>query len=145
MNEEVYILTMETRFGHVNIAVPFICQKCGECCRRLSVAGFGKPCIHLNSETNLCTIYDRRPAECRGFPLGCDAGFGKALYIGCPAIKRFLKLEGSLLIGYPHMATLQTKWKKPSFEAYQHFLKKLLKANPTEEELQQFEKLNRIR
>lgn len=49
----------------------FDCDHCGECCRHL----FGSElysdldrgdgtCIYLDEETNLCTIYDKRPDKC---------------------------------------------------------------------------------
>lgn len=44
--------------------VPFICQRCGNCCR----VAFDAPCQHLR-EPNVCLIYDRRPGECRTFPV----------------------------------------------------------------------------
>ena len=48
--------------------VPFICQRCGNCCRKL----FDAPCRYLK-RTNICEIYDRRPNGCRNFPI---EGFG---------------------------------------------------------------------
>jgi len=44
--------------------VPFICQRCGNCCR----VAFDAPCQNLK-EPNVCLIYDRRPGECRTFPV----------------------------------------------------------------------------
>ncbi|GFP76252.1 YkgJ family cysteine cluster protein [Clostridium fungisolvens] len=49
----------------------FPCDKCGLCCRNLDKSpvyedlhdGSGI-CNHLDTETNLCTIYDRRPGKC---------------------------------------------------------------------------------
>lgn len=40
-------------------------------------------CYFLDSHTRLCTVYDRRPDTCRGFPsvLGPRVGF-------CPAIRK---------------------------------------------------------
>lgn len=51
----------------------FVCDKCGLCCKNLKQFGdFYKElddgtgvCIHFNSKTNLCGIYDQRPLKCR--------------------------------------------------------------------------------
>ena len=54
--------------------IPFICQRCGNCCRVV----FDAPCRYFR-EPNVCVIYDKRPSECRTFPI---TGFG-AKSIGC--------------------------------------------------------------
>ena len=47
----------------------FLCSQCGACCR--NVQGSGLPhdengvCLHLNKETNKCSIYENRPEACR--------------------------------------------------------------------------------
>lgn len=43
----------------------------------------GRDCVYLDEKTRLCTVYDRRPNVCRGFPetLGPRPGF-------CPAKPR---------------------------------------------------------
>ena len=48
----------------IQYLVPFICQRCGNCCR----VAFDAPCQHLR-EPNVCLIYDRRPSECLTFPV----------------------------------------------------------------------------
>lgn len=46
------------------------CLRCGTCCTAPDISTLGKPagvpCSHLG-ETGLCTIYDKRPAVCRGY------------------------------------------------------------------------------
>jgi Fe-S-cluster containining protein len=46
------------------------CLKCGTCCTAPDIATLGKPlgvrCRHLD-ENGLCTIYEERPAVCRGY------------------------------------------------------------------------------
>ncbi len=43
-----------------------ICDKCGKCCYEKVDTGCGEiiytdePCIHLDTETNLCKVYDNR-------------------------------------------------------------------------------------
>ncbi|MEW6351981.1 MAG: YkgJ family cysteine cluster protein [Thermodesulfobacteriota bacterium] len=43
-----------------------ICTKCGRCCYEKVDLGGGEivytdePCVHLDTETNLCKVYDRR-------------------------------------------------------------------------------------
>ena len=49
--------------------IPFICQRCGNCCR----AVFDAPCRYFK-EPNICTIYDKRPSGCRSFPVHTDFG-----------------------------------------------------------------------
>lgn len=49
----------------------FPCDQCGKCCRNLNKSplyadlhdGAGI-CRYLNQETNLCTIYEKRPEKC---------------------------------------------------------------------------------
>ena len=36
----------------------FDCSACGACCRLLN-------CAHFDEQSNLCTIYERRPDVCR--------------------------------------------------------------------------------
>ena len=38
-----------------------------------------------------CKIYEKRPRQCRAFPLQCDVGISKAEHIGCEGIKKFKK------------------------------------------------------
>jgi len=49
----------------------FPCSKCGMCCRNLSMSSLYNDlhdgsgiCRHLNTYTNLCTIYNDRPEKC---------------------------------------------------------------------------------
>uniref|UniRef100_A0A831TZ90 YkgJ family cysteine cluster protein n=1 Tax=Geobacter metallireducens TaxID=28232 RepID=A0A831TZ90_GEOME len=46
------------------------CLRCGTCCTAPDISTLGKPagvpCRRLG-ETGLCTIYDQRPAVCRGY------------------------------------------------------------------------------
>jgi uncharacterized protein len=46
------------------------CRKCGTCCTAPDIDALDKPvgvkCIHLDDQA-LCTIYDERPAVCRGY------------------------------------------------------------------------------
>ena len=49
----------------------FQCTKCGLCCRNLKNSDLYKDldngngiCIHLDTETNLCKIYNNRPEKC---------------------------------------------------------------------------------
>lgn len=50
----------------------FNCDKCGLCCKTVSSNDFYKDldrgdgiCIHFDCDTNLCTIYEKRPIICR--------------------------------------------------------------------------------
>ena len=51
------------------------CESCGaQCCRNWNPAYFDKNivdengiCIYLNTQTNLCTIYEKRPIFCRTY------------------------------------------------------------------------------
>lgn len=46
------------------------CLRCGTCCTAPDISTLGKPagvpCCHLDA-SGLCTIYDERPAVCRGY------------------------------------------------------------------------------
>lgn len=46
------------------------CLKCGTCCTAPDISTLGKPpgvrCGHLD-EAGFCTIYEERPAVCRGY------------------------------------------------------------------------------
>jgi uncharacterized protein len=46
------------------------CLKCGTCCTAPDITSLGKPlgtrCAHLDDE-DLCSIYEERPAVCRGY------------------------------------------------------------------------------
>lgn len=50
----------------------FQCDQCGCCCRRIGEVDFAKhmalsngTCKFLDTKTNLCTIYEKRPIFCR--------------------------------------------------------------------------------
>ena len=52
--------------------LPFPCYGCGMCCRMVDVAEETRPldrgdgiCKHLDTDTNRCTIYEKRPDICR--------------------------------------------------------------------------------
>lgn len=54
----------------INFAFP--CSSCGACCRRVGAITAGKAldrgdgiCMHLDTDTNLCTIYETRSDICR--------------------------------------------------------------------------------
>jgi hypothetical protein len=142
---EYDVYHIRTKFGEVNVSIPFICAKCGTCCRRLSPIGFGRPCICLDGATNLCRIYGHRfRPECIDFPFGCDSGWSQAKYVGCPAIERTDRFEGILLSGYNcYVSTLESSWTKMDEAAYRAFLSKFMRGNPTREEMREFERLNR--
>jgi len=46
------------------------CLKCGTCCTAPDIDALDKPvgvrCLHLD-DLGLCTVYDARPAVCRGY------------------------------------------------------------------------------
>ncbi|KHM51450.1 hypothetical protein NZ47_10510 [Anaerovibrio lipolyticus] len=49
----------------------FPCSRCGNCCKSIGKTIWGKAmaledgsCKWLNTETNLCTIYNNRPTMC---------------------------------------------------------------------------------
>lgn len=52
----------------------FECVGCGICCETLSSVRDEKtgryiiPCVHLDTETKRCNIYEDRPDICRNFP-----------------------------------------------------------------------------
>jgi uncharacterized protein len=44
-----------------------LCKHCGLCCYEKDFHGntdYGRPCIHLNTITKQCTVYERRFAAC---------------------------------------------------------------------------------
>jgi Fe-S-cluster containining protein len=50
------------------------CENCGQCCKNwnpaqhdISLVDENGVCKFLNQETNLCTIYDKRPIFCRTY------------------------------------------------------------------------------
>jgi hypothetical protein len=59
--------------------VPFICQRCGNCCRE----GFEAPCRYFK-EPNTCLEYDERYPMCEAFPVYTDFGAGDT---DCPGDK----------------------------------------------------------
>jgi uncharacterized protein len=72
------------------------CIKCGTCCTAPDITTLGKPlgvrCTHLGDE-GLCTIYEERPAVCRGY-----RSDGICLEIAAPTlaerVERYLALFG---------------------------------------------------
>lgn len=49
----------------------FLCDRCGSCCRMIGKSTFGigmalpdGSCKYLDKNTNLCSIYDKRPIYC---------------------------------------------------------------------------------
>ncbi len=49
--------------------IPFICQRCGSCCRMLVIDFFEEGSCGYFKEPNICTIYDKRPRNCRTYPI----------------------------------------------------------------------------
>ncbi len=53
-----------------NSLLPSLCQQCGTCCVAPDISSLKKPagasCPHLDVE-HRCTIYQDRPAVCRGY------------------------------------------------------------------------------
>lgn len=54
-----------------NFEFTYKCENCAECCKNWNVARFDPSmadkngvCIYLDTETNLCKIYDSRPDFC---------------------------------------------------------------------------------
>lgn len=69
-----------------------LCRRCGRCCyTKVVLAGqvyyTNIPCPHLDEETNLCTVYERRfevNAECITTETGIELGVFPA---DCPYVK----------------------------------------------------------
>lgn len=47
-----------------------LCKRCGQCCYEKEIKGlsvvtnFRRPCLHLDTATNLCTVYEARFETC---------------------------------------------------------------------------------
>jgi len=47
-----------------------LCRRCGKCCYEKEIRGFSvvtnwrRPCLHLDTATNLCTVYETRFQAC---------------------------------------------------------------------------------
>lgn len=99
INEIIFysVMTSDAEDPKFIIQHPELCDQCGWCCRNIgkielqksdisrigsfrnvSYRSDGKynldtPCPYINKD-NKCTIYDKRPASCRNFPLGKKNG-----------------------------------------------------------------------
>ena len=61
------------------VKVPFVCQRCGNCCRHF----LGNLVCLAFQEPNICTIYDERPDSCRDYPVYDGFGISKI----CPGFQ----------------------------------------------------------
>jgi hypothetical protein len=74
-----------------------LCGRCGRCCYEKEIRGFSvvanyrRPCLHLDTATRLCTVYENRLAvcpQCRRMTLR-HALFVRWLPDGCGYVQRF--------------------------------------------------------
>ncbi len=74
-----------------------LCRRCGQCCYEKDVRGltvvtnWARPCIHLDTATRLCTVYDRRfqaCPQCRGMTVW-HALFVRWLPPTCGYVRRY--------------------------------------------------------
>ena len=74
-----------------------LCRRCGRCCYEKEIRGFSvvtnsrRPCLHLDTATRLCTVYENRLAvcpQCRQMTLR-HALFVRWLPDGCGYVQRF--------------------------------------------------------
>lgn len=101
--------------------IPFICQRCGNCCR----AVFDAPCRYFR-EPNVCLIYHRRPSECRTFPTYSGFGVRK---IGCKGYELSQKAIARLGQGIPYWTGYGTNLVFKASTRLQKAVAKLEKGN----------------
>ncbi len=165
----------ELRLGNGKaVRIPFVCQRCGKCCRILSkivldpvekkiyMENLEEIAEHVNLEElverlcrevdvkhpvklpcpffkdNSCTIHPIRPRSCRIFPLGEGLDQG----IGCPGLKRLMAFVEAFKPKEVEFRFVEEGLKK--MEVSKNIFKKYLSLNPSEEELEEFFKLNAI-
>jgi Fe-S-cluster containining protein len=79
-----------------SINIPFICQKCGNCC-----FPFKELCIHFDLETRLCKNYENRPTNilmnCVDFPIHTDMWYSTPIAVKCKGFLRVMEIIKSLL------------------------------------------------
>ncbi len=156
----------DCRVRGFKVRIPFVCRMCGECCRKLSKVvydprtdrlymegvelegfevpkeykGFAHPvkipCPFLKG--NVCEIHDIRPRSCREYPL-----LTGDLGVDCPALKsfkKFLKAFNPERIEYvvDDVSVEPVEIPAELFEVF-------MSLNPSDEEVEAFLRLNRIR
>jgi Fe-S-cluster containining protein len=171
--EEVILyerLKIHTKQGSVTINIPFVCQKCGKCCREIGfpigwqsfreIARFLKipmeellvyiklnelkPCPFLKND--LCSIYPVRPGGCKLFPLLVEF---KDQGIGCPGLKRIREVEDLLREEHANFIS-RSKWigikevDRIRVKIPPKFVQKFLGTNPLKAERDLFFKLNEV-
>ncbi len=74
-----------------------LCHRCGQCCYEKEIRGltvitnYARPCVHLDTATRLCRVYETRfqaCAQCRGMTLW-HAMFVRWLPASCGYVRRF--------------------------------------------------------
>lgn len=163
-----YYQTLYTKYGKQVVFIPFVCKRCGKCCREVSFlcafdvkkaakllgisldelkARFvehvekhrlNKPCFFFIDEKNECSIYPVRPSVCMSYPTLTDSG-NKG--IGCPGYSEIIKLYRRLAQGYGLMIT---PFGKISIcpEVWEKILKKLDKIYVSDEIKRKFITIN---
>lgn len=152
----------ELSVGGKKVRIPFVCRMCGECCRKLGKVVYdprtGKiyaedleiewleeieeykdflhpvkiPCPFLND--NKCKIHDVRPKSCRDFPL-----LTGDLGVECPALESFKKI---LKAFKPEKVEYKVEEDVEPIRIPEDFLKVFESANPTEDEIREFLRIN---
>ncbi len=156
------------------VRIPFVCQRCGRCCKILSKIVFDPvekkvymenleeiskhvnldelieelsekidtkhpvmlPCPFLKG--NRCSIHPVRPKSCRIFPLGKELDQG----IGCPGLKRLMEFISAF-----NAESVEFKFVEGDVdrvEVSEGVFENFLSLNPSEEEIEEFLRLNRV-
>lgn len=169
-DEEIYIGKIQHLFTTSEVVfVPFVCHRCGKCCRELSVSEFdpfeiaaflgvslhevekyfrerkAKPCPFLSG--NKCTIYPVRPYPCRVYPIGTDFG---DCGIGCPGLLEVRRAVKKLDQGIPYCTRSYIAHQPPNKvrvrpERWNKTLEKYLRSKPSKKALELFIKVNKPR
>jgi len=114
---------------NISINIPFICQKCGNCCYP-----FGKVCEYLDLNTRLCKIYEKRPnhvlLSCVGFPLHVDSWWSYPIEIGCKGFLRSKEIIKNIFYQwhctYKSMEWIKEKIPESSLQEKKNMKDKLL-------------------
>lgn len=86
-----------------------LCRRCGKCCYEKEIRGFSvvtndsRPCLHLDTATRLCTVYENRLEvcpQCRQMTLR-HALFVRWLPEGCGYVQRFRSRRAAVSVSAP--------------------------------------------
>ena len=115
--------------------VPFICQRCGNCCRSVFS---GNPCEYFG-EPNVCVLYDYRPQECRTFPTYSGIG---VVEVGCKGYQLSKKAISRLGQGIPYWTGYETSIAFKATTRLQKAIAKLERGNLPGDFVDRFLELN---